>query len=119
MVDYESYFQYGRTTSRNGYLEAERTDPGCACSDCLDNEELRAKYRTHFDSPSRTKAWEDEQYLICPPRVLGYILEEKQWAQLQVSSLHDLTKFDSDDAWRSRLKLADEFKDTSRKRGKS
>lgn len=118
MVDYESYFQYGDAISRNGNLEAEKLDPGCACSDCLDNKELRTKYRMHFDSPSPEKSWEDEQYLICPPRVLGYILREKQWAQLQVSFIHNIANSNDRDTSLSRLKLADEFKEARGRRGK-
>lgn len=118
MVDYESYFQYADAITRNGNLVAERMDTGCACSDCLDNKELMAKYRMHFDNPSPDKDWEDEQYLICPPRVLGYILREKQWAQLQVSSIHNITNLNDHDISLSRLKLADEFKEKKGKRGK-
>ena len=29
----------------------------------------------------------DEQYLLCPPRVLGYSMKEKKWMQFAVESL--------------------------------
>lgn len=70
------------------------------------------RYRTHFDKSENAEKmrWEDEQYLICPPRVLGYILRDKQWAQLQVTLLSPVPQDDKTNAWNSRLQLAD--KDT-------
>ncbi|RTE84375.1 hypothetical protein BHE90_001007 [Fusarium euwallaceae] len=119
MVDYESYFQYGGADGRNGPLKSSGVGVGCACSDCTANKGLAARYRTHFDDPevANKKEWEDEQYLICPPRVLGYILQEKQWAQLQVTSLKRPADEGNESAWFSRLKLADDIEDSRRKRG--
>ena len=80
----------------------------CACLVCQENKELKAEYRTRFDSEAnQLDHWEDEQYMLCPPRVLEYILRDKQWAQLQVESLEDIPKVDPDDSWARRLKLAD------------
>ncbi|KAF2873443.1 hypothetical protein BDV95DRAFT_604950 [Massariosphaeria phaeospora] len=41
-------------------------------------------YKFHWDKRSPET---DEQYLMCPPRVLGYTLKLKQWAQLLVDHL--------------------------------
>ncbi|KAF4462794.1 AAA family ATPase [Fusarium albosuccineum] len=108
MVDYESYFQYGAVGVRNGPLKAA-SGADCLCSDCHQNAALGKRYRRHFDETKfvRMKDWEEEQYLICPPRVLGYILKDKQWAQLQVSLLFPIVQHDSN-ALLSRLKLADD-----------
>lgn len=54
-----------------------------------------------------TAEWEDEQYLLCPPRVLGYVLKSKQWAQLALSSLKPLPSEEGNGAW-DKLKLADD-----------
>lgn len=111
MVDYESYFQYGPADGRNGPLQPANSGTGCACSDCEANEGLMKKYRARFDTQSSVKAkeWEEEQYLICPPRVLGYILQEKQWAQLQVTSLSEIPKTTpQESALNQRIKLADD-----------
>lgn len=119
MVDYDSYFQYGQADGRIGALEPGNSGPGCGCSDCQANEGLMRKYRTRFDSQRSVRAteWEEEQYLICPPRVLGYILQEKQWAQLQVSSLSEILN-DSTQAsiLDQRLKLADDASPSSQSR---
>ncbi|KAI5460478.1 hypothetical protein BGZ63DRAFT_464601 [Mariannaea sp. PMI_226] len=120
MVDYESYFQYGGADGRNGPLRSSGVAISCACSDCKANSGLAAQYRTHFDVPevANKEEWEDEQFLVCPPRVLGYILKEKQWAQLQVRSLRRPTDEGTDGAWYSQLKLADDFENSRPKRGK-
>jgi hypothetical protein len=118
MVDYESYFEYGGANVRNGSLIAVDSEE-CLCSDCQQNSGLCAMYRTRFDQVKsvRQKEWEDEQYLICPPRVLGYILKDKQWAQLQVTLLSPLSQYD-DDELLSRLKLADDTTYRSSKKDK-
>ncbi|KAL1854934.1 hypothetical protein Daus18300_011254 [Diaporthe australafricana] len=112
MVDYDSYFQYGQTEGRNGALEPGNSGSGCGCSDCQANEGLKKNYRTRFDLQSSVKAkeWEEEQYMLCPPRVLGYILQEKQWAQLQVTSLSEISNETTEEsALNQRLKLADDL----------
>ena len=111
MVDYESYAQYGGAEGRNGALKPSLGGAGCGCSDCQENDGLTARYRTRFDDrkyKNDSQVWDDEQYLICPPRVLGYSLQQKQWAQLQVTQLEYLSTKNDTTAWESRLKLADD-----------
>ena len=108
MVDFESYFRYGPSVAHMGSLVAETDSPECGCIECREDEDLKKLYRTRFDEQEcQQKAWEDEQYILCPPRVLGYILRDKQWAQLQVSLLHDIPEKDPNDSWTTRLKLPD------------
>lgn len=109
MVDYLSYFRYGDAVGRNGLLNPSNDDPDCTCSDCVENQGLAKAYRVHFDRKEhlKKKAWEEEQYMLCPPRVLGYILREKQWAQLQVDLVEAIVDNDEESAWSSRLQLAD------------
>ncbi|PNP47425.1 hypothetical protein TGAMA5MH_01244 [Trichoderma gamsii] len=110
MVDYVSYFQYGPPVARNGDLEPSSANVDCMCSDCQQNEGLAIKYRTWFDKQEAQakETWDDEQYLICPPRVLGYVLKEKQWAQLQTTLVKDIPFDGEQDAWHTRLQLDDE-----------
>lgn len=109
MVDYVSYFQYGPPVARNGDLEPSPVNVDCMCSDCQQNEGLAIKYRTWFDKQEAqaNETWDDEQYLICPPRVLGYVLKEKQWAQLQTTLIKDIPSDGEQDAWHTRLQLDD------------
>ncbi|KAJ2982968.1 hypothetical protein NUW58_g6334 [Xylaria curta] len=88
MVDYESFYQYGSTDGRNGSLSRSDSGVECGCSDCQSNLALTERYRTRFDRLPKNKEWEDEQYLMCPPR--------------------EIRPRDDQDAWNSRLKLADE-----------
>lgn len=113
MVDYQSYFMYGPATALNGDLIPGDADSGCTCADCETNEGLSMRWRTRYDDfKFQMKSWEDEQYMLCPPRVLGYILKQKQWAQLQVDLLSKVPIFDDKQkdtsAWSNRLQLADD-----------
>lgn len=113
MVDYVSYSQYGPSTKRLGGLElTTQSWMDCTCSDCAKNPELIAKFRMHFDKLNiqRKEDCEEEQYLICPPRVLGYILKDKQLAQLQVTNITGIPRADDDNSWNKRLQLADDKK---------
>jgi ATP-dependent Lon protease len=40
-------------------------------------------------------SWDDLQLMLCAPRVLGYVLKDKQWAQLAVTKLSDVEKEDA------------------------
>lgn len=111
MVDHLSYFQYGPSIARNGLLEPSLLDWDCKCTDCKENEGLAGNYRTSFDEKRMTETtthWDDEQYMLCPPRVLGYVLRDKQWAQLQVTFLRPIPLEDDKNAWNDRLRLADD-----------
>lgn len=68
---------------------------------------MQAGYRSTFDDDKHQTEWDDEQYMLCPPRVLGYSLRDKQWAQLQVSVLKIIPDHDVNNSWNTRLKLAD------------
>lgn len=105
MVDFEHYFRHASACV--GSLIPAGVHPECVCIDCRENEALNAIQRTRFDDESHQKdVWEDEQYMICPPRVLGYVLRDKHWAQLQVTLLETIPAEDPHDSW-SKLKLAD------------
>lgn len=108
MVDFQSYSHYGPASVRVGSLVSNRSDKECRCEDCNGNKALKANSRSKFDDEECQRGdWDDEQFMLCPPRVLGYILREKQWAQLQVTSLKHISKDDQNNSWSTRLKLAD------------
>ncbi|KAK1991740.1 hypothetical protein LX36DRAFT_704521 [Colletotrichum falcatum] len=113
MVDYSSYFQFGTTTAPNGMLKRSYSS-NCSCTDCRTNDALAEKYRDRFDTKEARErtTWENDQYLMCPPRVLGYALGQKYWAELQVNLVRDIPPNDPNSAWHSRLHLADENKKT-------
>ncbi|KAL6714366.1 hypothetical protein ACLMJK_007789 [Lecanora helva] len=106
MVDFESYFRYGPSFAKIGSLDLLTENQDCACIRCQNNVELNEMYRRRFDKNDGRKEWENEQYMLCPPRILGYILRDKQWAQLEVSSLQEIPSVDPNDSL-DRVKLAD------------
>lgn len=108
MVDFASYFQYGSNDGCNGELVPTGASLNCTCAVCRSNTALAQRYRVRFDETAGAPEWEEEQYVVCPPRVLGYILRKKQWAQLQVDKLRPIKQGGKEDAWTSRLKLANE-----------
>jgi len=108
MVDFESYFRYGPADASVGSLTTYEGLEDCECPQCRESEACEVGYRQRFDrEKAQNKTWEDEQSILCPPRVLGYVLSEKQWAQLQVTELADIPPVDSSDSWTTRLQLAD------------
>lgn len=110
MVDFASYFSYGPSQGAQiGNLLPSKSILECTCDKCKQNIALAEIYRTRFDEGEhQTDEWHDEQYILCPPRVLGYVLQEKQWAQLRVDCVRGIPRSDPSDAWYSRLQLADE-----------
>jgi len=92
MVDFKSYYQYGSTTSRIGETTVLEEIYDCHCSECSSNEVLRERFKPHYDNMTgkEDEEWEDLQIMLCPPRVFGYVLQDKQWAQLAVDSLGEI-----------------------------
>lgn len=88
MVDFNSYLQHCpsfKLFPPIGDLEFIEDDDGtCKCNMCMANERLRENQKLHYDHAKGHDSWEDVQYLICPPRVLGYHLKSKRWVELDV-----------------------------------
>jgi len=84
MVDFVSYNRYGPAVAAMGFLVPLDDDPDCNCSECRKNDELSKTTRRDFDrfnADNPENDWTREQFMLCPPRVLGYVLRDKQWAQ--------------------------------------
>ena len=79
----------------------------CQCEDCRENKGLKELYRTIYDDNWKEEQWENGQYLLCPPRVLGYILKDKQWAQLQVDKVDIIRDDGKNELWTKKLRLGD------------
>ena len=62
---------------------------GCPCAICRGNQkDDQATFYTK--KMIINKKLEEDHYLLCPPRVLGYVPHVKQWAQLKVGNLREL-----------------------------
>ncbi|OTB07949.1 hypothetical protein M426DRAFT_317451 [Hypoxylon sp. CI-4A] len=103
MIDFESYYQYGPQQGRIGDILIGNESDECTCPQCSNNVALAETYHRNFDEDKGTEEWVSLQYMLCPPRILGYILREKQWAQLQINSVKPIK--DDDSAFRSGLHL--------------
>ncbi|EXJ83924.1 hypothetical protein A1O1_07553 [Capronia coronata CBS 617.96] len=110
MVDFESYYKYGLAEALIGDLALGDDTDECQCSDCMNNDALRRTYRVYYDNKTGDEGeqWEAEQTMLCPPRLLGYVLRDKQWAQLDVNGIIGLPEGGDDDAFWEKLKLAGE-----------
>ncbi|KAL1306189.1 hypothetical protein AAFC00_004291 [Neodothiora populina] len=109
MVDFQSSFKYDTQAPPMGLVQTwENNDRYlCDCDECRNNPELSVKYRLFLDGKKGNEDWPDEQFLLCPPRVLGYILLQKQWAQLYIGGLKKVDSEDYKDTWNNKLHLAD------------
>ena len=109
MVDFESYLKYGFPFAPLGESTPEEIlELQCECSRCHGNPDVQDLWRIRYDGMTGAddEEWEDDQLMLCPPRVLGYILNTKQWAQLGVEGLQILDQNMS--AFNQRLKLQGE-----------
>jgi hypothetical protein len=89
MVDFESYLQHAPGTRRYGPMGDAvyaLSDDECRCASCMSNEALKNNQKTMYDDVDKnTEFLDDNQYLICPPRVLGYQLDSRTWLELDIS----------------------------------
>ncbi|KAF7532969.1 hypothetical protein G7054_g7499 [Neopestalotiopsis clavispora] len=87
MVDFASHYKYAETGQRLGNITLGIDKPECQCT------------------PEEN--WEEEQLMLCPPRVLGYILQDKIWAQFLVDGIEEIDEDGSQNAFDDRLVLSE------------
>ncbi|KAH7128015.1 hypothetical protein B0J13DRAFT_143063 [Dactylonectria estremocensis] len=76
-----------------GSLRFWKQTKACRCSVCQENFELNESQRSHYDlepDKIREEFSDPTQYLLCPPRVLGYHLSRKRWVELKVTEVKDI-----------------------------
>ncbi|OAG03006.1 P-loop containing nucleoside triphosphate hydrolase protein [Paraphaeosphaeria sporulosa] len=117
MVDFSSYLQHAPNMGAQapmGDIMSSYKDDECNCGSCTSNIPLRENQRRHFDMYELDREFtSDEQYLLCPPRVLGYHLHTRTWLELNIR--HFITKeIQNDDAFK-RLQLDGRQKDLIKK----
>jgi len=110
MVDFESYYKHGLSTAQMGFHTISEETSECKCSSCTNNMNLQDLYRSRYDGKKggSDENWELEQTMLCPPRVLGYVLREKQWVQLAVHKIEEISHKGEADAFWGTLRLAGE-----------
>ena len=111
MVDFASYYEYlstsapilGAMTRYEGQLKAVSPENRLSPIFC-------DMYKLNWDKWSGDKEMSEEQFLMCPPRVLGYALKLKKWAQLLVDGLKSPDDAD-EGTFRKDLQLQEDYKD--------
>jgi hypothetical protein len=97
MIDFESYVRHGppeplpigELTLADGDEDDE-----CRCDVCMDDGGPKDNQKYLWDNNEGISdgSFDSDQYLICPPRVLGYHLMEKKWVELQVNCVTKIEK---------------------------
>jgi len=91
-VDHKSYLEIapGGNRSMGGFAISDDTYE-CRCSVCMKSKELKSLLKLDYDDVKGDKPfWEDDQYIICPARFLGYVLSSKSWAQMPVTCVEEI-----------------------------
>ncbi|KAK0610777.1 aaa family ATPase [Immersiella caudata] len=109
VVDFKSFLEY-QPPNAPILGEQHRYDKGseCSCDDCKHRRE--DVYRFSWDKLPPTQEMTEEQYLLCPPRVLGYSLKDKKWMQFAVESLKEAEEANSTN-FNTKLQLGAEHKE--------
>jgi hypothetical protein len=112
MVDFKSYIQHAPNVEVHapmGDITFSNRDDECRCGSCMGNEALRKNQRRDLDSWTHKKPFQEEQYLLCPPRVLGYHLDSRTWLELDVEVIGKIEEVSSDEAF-TKLQLIPTYK---------
>lgn len=65
----------------------------------------------NFDKQAPDAEFEPLQYMMCPPRVLGYVIERKMWAQLRVNDVQPVKNENAGDTFDKKLQLEEDTKE--------
>ncbi|XDG07550.1 hypothetical protein ABKA04_007165 [Annulohypoxylon sp. FPYF3050] len=109
VVDFKSYFQYQSPSAAILGDLCRGTKYECSCSECKNKFEDLYRYSWDKREPKK-ELFKDEHYMLFPPRVLGYSLDQKQWVQVQVNSLRSPGKANQVN-FHDKLQLKKEYKD--------
>lgn len=111
MVDFASYFEYTSPSAPlMGTLHRYDGEMECACPECRGKDHYRRLHRWDWDKHPPDKEMTDEQYLVCPPRVLGYVMDQKNWMQLHVGKFKRPGKANKS-TFDEQLQLDEDYKD--------
>jgi hypothetical protein len=112
MVDPSSYLRYGPAVAAMGNRTPCDFVEECKCRICQDPQ--AAKWCQEFGSNSVEdfpQELKNEHYLLCPPRVLGYVPEQKMWAQFSVDLVKNIKESELDKAFDNQLAFDQRYKD--------
>lgn len=74
----------------------------CKCAACISNSLLEQRQGVNFDGLRKDEEFQDSiQFMLCPPRVIGYLLTKRLWAELDISTGNFLNKADPEKGQKS------------------
>ena len=112
MIDFESWFQYADTVAPLGTMQPYSGDEECGCQTCKSNPKLKNLLKYDYDGwTAKSGEFEDDQYMICPPRVLGYVMDRKMWAQLNVNEVRPVDLIGTEDTFENKLELDEDIRE--------
>ncbi|KAL8834560.1 MAG: hypothetical protein Q9170_003688 [Blastenia crenularia] len=103
MVDFASYISHGPQHGRYSPIGELAFLSGDASAG-TGYQRSKDDGMAHHDRVKPEQAWEESQFLICPPRVLGFHFQSKQWVELDVSKVRDIAQLRDPSAFQ-RLEL--------------
>ena len=107
-MDFKSYYEYQSPRAEIlGDLKRSDNIPECTCEECKRKFETLVHYS--WDQCKRGAEWDKDRYVMCPPRVLGYALEQKRWVQLNIKNLVEPNKA-SPKVFEEKLQLDKDYK---------
>jgi hypothetical protein len=91
IVDHMSFLQCGDAGGgAMGVFELSDDRYECTCSECMKSRSLKNMMKFDYDGVKSSQEFEDDQYVICPARFLGYVMDTKAWAQMPVANVHEI-----------------------------
>lgn len=110
MVDFKSYIQHAQLlpvgAAPMGDTRYSDEDVKCYCFTCDRNVRLSENQKSYYDGASDTSYFDIIQWAICPPRVLGYHLNEKKWVELNIASIKTIGAMNDPSGFKG-LEMAD------------
>ena len=114
-MDHKAYADHG-PTSLNDWLPMDQLEvyeppesDRCQCQACDDNKRLNDNQKHAFDRKKSSKGFDNLQFALLPPRMLGYLLAQKTWLEMEVDKITPLGSIDKTSL--ENLQLAKKKKD--------
>ncbi|PYI10656.1 P-loop containing nucleoside triphosphate hydrolase protein [Aspergillus sclerotiicarbonarius CBS 121057] len=92
IVDHRSFIQYAAADDIAPMGDLEITDNvyECTCSECRKSRELKNMMKFNYDDVAAADDFDEDQFIICPARFLGYSMKSKKWVQMPVDCVHEI-----------------------------
>lgn len=120
IVDNYSFLRSGRNTLKSSsiplgeLLSDDSSTYECQCSSCVNSPSRKWRSRAGDSEAEITDtggfAKSQERLLLCPPKVLGYVLHQKIWCQFRIKDIRAVTYDSHAKLFEDQLELEDKYK---------